>query len=98
MALGSWEFIRRKFGVGYSISISPMDESATALEAFHKEKQVFIDCILKFIPSAKPNPQITQDILSYILPFSEQEKYTDLFQSLENLAESRPIKVKLLYF
>ena len=93
MTLGSSEFIKRNFGVGYHLSISPLDQSAQSLEAFHQEKQVLIDFVFKSVATAKLNPQTTQDVVSFILPFKEQENFTDLFLKLEKIAESQPINV-----
>ncbi len=93
LTLGSSEFIKRNFGVGYHLSISPLDLSATNLQGFHQEKQVLMECVSNCVPSAKLNPQTTQDVLSFILPFKDQENFTDLFQKLERIAEHQPIHV-----
>ena len=92
--MGSSEFIKRNFGVGYHLSVSPLDQASSTIEAFHQQKHIINECIQSSVPTAKVNPQTTQDVISFILPFKEQDSFSNLFLKLEKIAESLPIHVK----
>lgn len=97
-AVGSPNFIKRNFGVGYHIYITPKYIIADFLwskEKFHyrfgheinkvfqDKKADLINLVQSKIPQATLVNQTANDVVKLCLPFSEQSKFADLFQEIE---------------
>lgn len=91
LALGSSDFIKKKFGVGYILKFTPKgdDESVDKMEEFNKAKDNIKKIVFDFVPVAQRNlQQCSKECETFIVPFSHQNKFSELFKELELLQAS----------
>jgi len=82
-ALGSVDFIKKEFGVGYTLVLQSRQNPLIL-----KEKAQEIDSkIRSIIPSATLHGDTNLNVMKYSLPFSEQSKYAKLFLDIEKMKE-----------
>lgn len=82
-AVGTPNYIKKEFGIGYYLSISPEYESPDKKELADVKEQ--IDSIVnKFILGAKRDEE-TRDTFKYLLPFNKIKEFPALFEELENI-------------
>jgi len=86
--LGSVDFIKKEFGVGYTLVLQSRQNPLIL-----KEKAQEIDSkIRSIIPSATLHGDTNLNVMKYSLPFSEQSKYAKLFLEIEKMKEIQVIK------
>jgi len=88
LALGSSDFIKKKFGVGYILKFTPKgdDDTLEKLEEFLKAKDCIKKIVGEIVPGAQKNiQQCSKECETYTVPFSHQDKFSVLFKELENL-------------
>jgi len=80
-AVGSVEYIKKKFGVGYSMilhnAIGPTELQAQASEIASRVKN--------YIPKALGHSDVALNLIKYVLPFEDIGKFSLLFVDLEKL-------------
>jgi len=81
-AVGSPNFIKRNFGVGYHVFISPKF-GHDICKVFQEKKEGIIQLVQSKIPQAALVPQTANDVIKLCLPFSEQQKFAELFREIE---------------
>ena len=79
LTLGTCEFIKKKFGLGYNLILSASNQFP---EEFLSIKKELNEKITSIIPLSKKS-QSTEDNIVYILPFTSQNLFTTLFEELE---------------
>ncbi len=81
-AVGSVDYIKKKFGTGYNLIIESSNTSAEKLEdrAFEITTKIH-----NITPKASRHDDFTGNMLKYLLPFSEQNKFAELFSELEKI-------------
>ncbi len=82
-AVGSADYIKKKFGTGYNLVI----ESSASKEKLASQTFQIITKIHQIIPSSYSLDDSTASILKYALPFSEQDKFAQLFSELEQIPD-----------
>ena len=84
LILGSTNYIKKTFGVGYHLYInSKVDpKTGTPLQSVETIRQQFIPIVKQIIPNSEPNPQQLKDVLDVVIPFSEQRHFGPLFVEL----------------
>ncbi len=82
-AVGSVEYVKKKFGTGYTLVISNNQYPAyLATQAPHIDK-----IIRSLIPSAEIISDTTLNILKYAISSIEQKKFSRLFRELEAISD-----------
>jgi len=89
-AVGTSEFIKKKFGVGYHLIVTPNYEQNCTVEDFENLKETVAHIITQHIEGAKIDEQGGSSILRFSLPFSDQRVFSQIFEDLEKL-----VKLKL---
>lgn len=92
LALGSSDFIKRNFGEGYYLTITPNFSNETAIGNLDPYRNEIDSTIMKIIEGAKKDEQTAPDVIKYLLPFKSQKRYPELFFELER---NRNIKFSL---
>jgi len=81
LALGSGDYIKEKFGTGYTLVISNSKNPANLVTQVSE-----IDKIIRsLIPTAETGSDTTLNILKYSLLSSEKKKFSRLFRELESI-------------
>ncbi|EAR92762.2 ABC transporter family protein (macronuclear) [Tetrahymena thermophila SB210] len=81
LAVGSSQFIKKNFGEGYSLRISVEEQH---IQDFQSQwKQEIKNIIESRIKDCQFNPQTPADTILYLIPFSAQACFAELFHSLE---------------
>lgn len=86
LALGTSEFFKKKFGVGYHLNLTPV---RTNIVDFAIKRQEFRDIVQKIIPSAKFDEQTAGEVLKCSLPFATQKDFPRVFEELEKFEDVR---------
>ena len=82
-AVGTVDYIKKKFGTGYNLVI----ESTTTKEKLENQAFQITTKIHQIIPTSYSLDNSTAaNILKWVLPFSEQNKFAELFAELEQLS------------
>ena len=84
LAVGTSEFFKKKFGVGYYLTLTPVRETMTTQEFLAKKPQIE-EIISAAIPLVNIEEQAAQDVMRCSLPFTAQEKFSKLFTELEKI-------------
>lgn len=82
LAMGTCEYFKKNFGVGYHLSITPVYEK-TDLEGFCAQKEDLKRLVTGKIPLAQFDEQTSSDVLKCSLPFTAQGEFPKLFAELE---------------
>jgi len=82
LALGTSEFFKKNFGVGYHLNLTPVQQSMS-VDEFNNIKPRLQELITRVIPSAKFDEQAAADVLKCALPFASQKDFPQLFAELE---------------
>ena len=88
LALGTSNFIKKNFGVGYHLLINNAikdDKNGKASNGFDREKMLSI--IKKHMGEIQVNPQRNEESLSVLLPFEGHGGFAKLFEELESIEE-----------
>jgi len=88
-AMGSPDFIKKKFGSGYTLSLNDKENS---MEILSKGMDI-TQRVHRIIPTAIRNYDAAPNVLEYTLPFSEQRRFAELFAELESMKD-----VQVSYF
>lgn len=80
LTLGTPTFIKKNFGDGYHLDISSKNNQK---ESFQSNKDEITEKVLSLINDSKVDPQTTNDILTFLLPYSSQSQFPSLFEELE---------------
>ena len=84
LAVGTNEFIKRNFGVGYHLKLmKEVRQMGEETKFTDEEKNELVALVKSKIENCEINPQSSEDCLVMELPFSQQGKFTDLFYELE---------------
>jgi ATP-binding cassette subfamily A (ABC1) protein 3 len=89
LTLGSSDFIKKNFGVGYHLILSPkqneeIEESKEEAETvFSKERRNFESLITEIIPDATVITSLKTKYYEFILPFKDQKLFPQLLRALE---------------
>jgi len=84
LALGTSEFFKKSFGVGYHLNLTPAYDKATT-EDFQARKEEMKEIISRIIPTANIDEQTSHDVVKYSLPFAAQKDFPALFAELEKI-------------
>lgn len=95
LTLGTTNFIKKNFGSGYHLDISKKMENP---EEFSARKEEISQKVLELIKDSKVDPQTTNDVLTFLLPFSSQSQFPALFQELEKYDFINVFKNLLIFF
>jgi len=82
-ALGSSEFIKKKFGVGYHLVITP-DYETSNLEKFIQSRDLIFDTISEIL-DIRREEQKSNESLKFLLPFTQQKNFSRIFEELEKI-------------
>lgn len=82
-AVGSTEYIKKEFGVGYHLYISTK-YGHEIQKQFNGLKPKIIEIVTNAIPEATVVPYSANEVLKFCLPFSSQSKFAELFKTLES--------------
>ncbi len=82
-AVGSVEFVKKKFGTGYTLVISNRQYPAYLATQANQINKI----IQSLIPSAELISDTTLNILKYALSSIEQKKFSRLFRELEAIPD-----------
>ena len=84
-AVGTSEFIKKKFGVGYHLIVTPNYDNNCTNEDFDNLKETIVHIVTQHVEGAKMEEQGGSSVLRFLLPFSDQRIFPQLFEDLENL-------------
>jgi len=82
-AVGSVDYIKKKFGTGYNLII----QSSGTREKLKSQTFEIMTKIHSITPEAYQLDDSTTNLLKYVLPFSEQNKFAQLFAELEKFPD-----------
>ena len=80
LTLGTPTFIKKNFGDGYHLDISIRNNLK---EEFQSHKDEITKNVLELIKDSKIDPQTTNELLTFLLPFASQNQFPNLFEELE---------------
>ncbi|KRW99166.1 P-loop containing nucleoside triphosphate hydrolase [Pseudocohnilembus persalinus] len=78
--VGSSDFIKKNFGVGYHLYLNPKYNQD---QQFMENKQQFIQIVNKYIPDNQVETQTQKNQLKITLPFKSQDQFIHVFEELE---------------
>ena len=84
LALGTSEFFKKNFGVGYYLSLTPIYNKISSAD-FEAQKPQLSRIISQVIPQAKFDDQTASDVVKCSLPFSAQGNFPKLFAEIEKI-------------
>jgi ATP-binding cassette subfamily A (ABC1) protein 3 len=82
LTLGTPTFIKKNFGDGYHLTLSKKG-GIKEKEEFHNHKEEITQKVLNIIKDSKVDTQTTNDVFTFLLPFSSQSQFPNLFAELE---------------
>ena len=85
LALGTSEFFKKNFGVGYYLSLTPIYNRIDSA-SFEALKPQLSGIISQAVPQAKFDGQTASDVVKCSLPFSAQGDFPRLFAEIEKIA------------
>ena len=88
LALGTSEFFKKNFGVGYYLSLTPIYNKISSAD-FEALKPQLGAIISQAIPQAKFDDQTASNVIKCSLPFSTQGNFPRLFAELEKIEAVR---------
>jgi len=104
-ALGSTEFIKKKFGSGYNLILhnkfiicfkeNLINFYSNNTTNIQNQADEITTMIKRIIPSSIRQYETTLNNIQYVLPFSEQSKFSTLFAELEKINN---IQVIFIFF
>jgi ATP-binding cassette subfamily A (ABC1) protein 3 len=82
---GSPLYLKSKFGSGYNLTIAKkkINDDSLQIDIKNNDSKKIIDLVKNFIPNSKLNSNINSEI-SFILPSNDSDKFSQLFECLEN--------------
>lgn len=80
LTLGTPNFIKKNFGDGYHLDIT---HRAEVKEEFEAKKEEITQKVLSMVKDSKIDPQTTNDVLTFLLPYTSQKQFPSLFEQLE---------------
>ena len=84
LILGTPTFIKKSFGDGYHLSISKkMKDNLSNDDNFQLKKEEITNKVLTLIKDSKVDPQTTNEVLAFLLPFASQPQFPSLYEQLE---------------
>ena len=83
LIMGSSDYIKKTFGIGYSLIIFPKFKKN---EEFLNVKDEIQSLVLEKIPKCE-NQSVTKDLLVYGLAYNEIDKFPELFEAIEKIKE-----------
>lgn len=86
LAMGSSEFIKKSFGAGYYLTVTLKDGEESKFDQVSNKIEKILET---HIPGFKRDEQTSSQVMKYLLPFSTQKEFPDLFSELEILPEIR---------
>lgn len=86
-AIGAPEFIKKKFGVGYHLEVTPNYDKNCTPEQFEDLKPKISEVVNKYIESARPDEQVGTGVIRFLLPFAFQYLFPQLFEELEKFED-----------
>lgn len=84
-AVGSSDYIKKKFGVGYHLIITPNYERNITVEHFESLRPRIFEVIHQFIENVSQEDKDASGVIKYMLPFSYQKIFPQLFEELEKI-------------
>ena len=88
LALGTSEFFKKNFGVGYYLTLTPIYNKISSAD-FGALKPQLSGIISQIIPQAKFDDQTASDVVKCSLPFSSQGNFPIVFAELEKIEAVR---------
>jgi len=98
LILGDSEYIKKKFGVGYRLGVSFKLTEELNHESLVKFKTDIQNMVFNIVKGSTMDMESTKNDLNFVLPFVSQDRFAELFYSLEKLKETLPISVILHFF
>ncbi|KRW99727.1 P-loop containing nucleoside triphosphate hydrolase [Pseudocohnilembus persalinus] len=84
LAVGDVNYIKKNFGVGYTLTLFPETQLKKQTKYFSNEQKVEItNLVQQHIPDCRINPQSNKNYLIFQIPYHSRDKFQDLFQVLE---------------
>jgi len=87
-ALGSVDYIKKRFGTGYTLVISNSVNPAKLTTQVSQITRI----VTNLLPSAELTSETTLNILKYALSFSDRNKFSRLLRELEEIPDIQVLK------
>lgn len=85
-SVGTAHYLKKQFGEGYQLIITPrMDRGEVFVTQFPNLGGIIHETVISKIPTAIRNDKTPPEIIKYALPFSESDKFSTLFNHLEQI-------------
>ena len=92
LTYGTSNYIKRNFGEGYVLKFTPINGGNSA--DFEVIKDTASKILKEVVPAAQKNlQQCSSECATYILPFSFQKNFPELFEKLEIFQKTMPFNV-----
>eukprot|EP01015_Nassula_variabilis_P034895 TRINITY_DN866_c0_g1_i9.p1 TRINITY_DN866_c0_g1~~TRINITY_DN866_c0_g1_i9.p1 ORF type:complete len:789 (-),score=85.44 TRINITY_DN866_c0_g1_i9:63-2429(-) len=79
--LGDSDYIKKKFGEGYTVSLTAQQPISPELRREIKDK------VHQLLPKVAYDEKTSQETIKFVFPFDEQERFVKVFQTLEEYGE-----------
>jgi len=80
LILGTSNFLKKKYGVGYNLIITPNPD---AIEEFYSNKDRLINHVKNVVITSELDAKTSAEMIRMTLPYNESEKFPALFKVLE---------------
>ena len=94
LILGTSNFLKKKYGVGYNLIITPNPNS---LQEFYENKDRIINHVKNVIITSEIDPKTSAEMIRMTLPYNESEKFPELFKVLEK-EQHIEVKKPFMYY
>ena len=80
LVLGTSNFLKKKYGVGYNLIITPKPQE---VQAFHENKERYVSHVKNIIHTSEVDSKTSADMIKMTLPYNQSPKFATLFGVLE---------------
>jgi ATP-binding cassette subfamily A (ABC1) protein 3 len=80
LILGTSNFLKKKYGVGYNLIITPRPDT---VQDFYPNKDRYIDFVRRIIATSELDLKTSSEMIRITLPYEESKNFAELFAGLE---------------
>jgi ABC-type multidrug transport system, ATPase component len=87
-SIGTSHFLKKTFGEGYQLIITPKYEGSSPQEiesSFSALKETLHNTVKQYIPTSQLDLKTPPDMIKFSLPFSSADKFADVFETIEQI-------------
>lgn len=80
LILGTSNFLKKKYGVGYNLIITPRPD---AVQDFYPNKERYMQLVKSLVKTSELDSKTSPEMIRITLPYEESQHFAELFGGLE---------------